>query len=257
MERSIEELLTEEPVDAVEAPQVEEAPEVTEQPEGQPRDEHGRFASQQTGEPQPEQAAEEVTPTNPIPDDQFKGYLTEKRKRQELERQIADMQAQFSQFQAQQRSPEPEPDFWDNPQQAIASQVQQAIRQAMEEQQHMQQVERINASEAAARAKYDDYGDAFSAFQQAAMANPALIQQMTRESDPAEFAYRKGKTALQLEQVGSIDELIRNERAKWEQEARAAIPAQSFPSTTATDGSVAARTGPAWSGPAPIGDLLK
>lgn len=264
MERSIDELLndTPEPVEQTE-PQAEApaTPEPEAPAEGPPRDESGRFAPKQTGEEQQGEPAAEPTPgTNPIPDDQFKGYLTEKRKRQELEQQVAAMQAQFQSLQSQARAPqaEPEPEFWDNPQAVIASQVQQAVMQALQAEKQQQQVARINESEVKAKATYPDYDDAFRAFQQAVTANPNLIQQMTSASDPAEFAYKKGKTALQLEQVGSIDELLANERAKWEAEARAAIPApaQSFPTTTANDGSVAGRGAPAWAGPKPIGDLL-
>lgn len=267
MERSIDELLNDTPAEVVEETATQEeatpeaAPEAT--AEGPARDEHGRFAPKQTGEQPQETPVAEATPAteNPIPDDQFKGYLTEKRKRQELEQQVAAMQAEFARVQAQSQSAQPEQpvDFWDNPNEAMARSAREAAQAAIREYQQAQTVERINASEKAARDRHADYDDAFRAFHQAAQANPALIQQMTSESDPAEFAYRKGKTALQLEQVGSIDELIAAERAKWEQEARAAIPqpAQTFPQTTATDGSVAARTGPAWTGSTPIDQLLR
>jgi hypothetical protein len=124
--------------------------------------------------------------------------------------------------------------------------------------QQQQTMERINASETEAKGKYADYDDAFRAFQQAASANPSLIQRMTAASDPAEFAYKTGKVAIDLEKVGSMDELLKSERAKWEAELKAAIPAQpqSFPATTATDGSVGGRTGPAWAGAVPIDQLL-
>jgi hypothetical protein len=83
---------------------------------------------------------------------------------------------------------------------------------------------------------------------------------MAQAPDPAEYAYSKGKTALTLESVGSIDALIANERAKWEAEARAAFtpsaPRPVLPSTTAADGSVGARTGPVWSGITPITDII-
>lgn len=256
-EPSIEQLLN----DTVpEAPPVEEAPapEATPEPEaaapapeGPQRGPDGKFVAKQTGE------EPEATPaTNPIPDDQFKGYLTEKRKRQELEQQVATLQAQFAQSQ---QPKEPEVDFWDNPQSAIATQVQQAVLQALQAEKQQQTMERINESEAKAKSTYTDYDDAFRAFQQAATANPSLIQQMTAAGDPAEFAYKKGKTALQLEQVGSIDELLKSERAKWEAEARAAMPAPPafLPSTTATDGSVGGRAGPAWAGPPSLDDLLR
>ncbi len=153
---------------------------------------------------------------------------------------------------------EPEIDFWDNPQSVIATQVQQAVAQALATEKQQQQVERINASEAAARVKYADYDDAFHAFRQAVQANPALAQQMTQSTDPADYAYKTGKRAMDLERVGSLDELLKAERAKWEAEARAAMPAPpTLPATTAADGSVGGRSGPAWAGPGGLDAYLK
>jgi hypothetical protein len=263
--KGLEELLGEEP--AVETPTVEAAPEPEATPEpvaaeevddGQPRGPDGKFLSKQTGdEPQ---ATAEATPANPIPDDQFKGYLTEKRKRQELEQQVAELNARFEAAQRQmpQAQPEAPVDFWDNPTGTIKSEVQQAVAAALQAEKQQQTMARINESEVKAKATYADYDDAFRAFQQAATANHSLIQQMTAASDPAEFAYKKGKTALDLERVGSIDELLANAKAQWEQEARAAmpVPTAALPSTTATDGSVGGRTGPAWAGPVPLDQLL-
>lgn len=261
--KGLEELLGEEP--AVETPTVEAAPEPEATPEpvaaedvddGQPRGPDGKFLSKQTGdEPQ---ATAEATPANPIPDDQFKGYLTEKRKRQELEQQVAELNARFEAAQRQPATPEPEAEFWDNPKGAIASEVQRAVQQVLQAQAQQQTMERINVSETAAKGKYADYDDALHAFRQAASANPSLVQQMTGHADPADFAYKTGKRSLDLEKLGSLDELIAAERAKWEQEARAAMPAPTvaLPSTTATDGSVGGRTGPAWAGPVPLDQLL-
>lgn len=246
----------------------EEAPveAVSETPEpetiGQPRDEHGRFApKEETGVESPPEAeepsAEPVPPTeqpNQLPQAEYAALKDERRKRQEAEARIAALEAQYQQAAAQ---PEQPVDFWDNPQGVIATQVQQAVAQALQAEKQQQELQRISASEEQAKAKYADYDDAFHAFRQAVQANPALAQQMARESDPAEFAYRKGKTALELERVGSIEELVKAERAKWEQETKAAMPPPAFPSTTATDGSVGARSGPGWSGPAPIDDLLR
>jgi hypothetical protein len=63
---------------------------------------------------------------------------------------------------------------------------------------------------------------------------------------------------MDLERVGSFDELLKAERAKWEAEAKAAMPAPqpTFPTSTASDGSVASRGGPVWSGPTPDKTLL-
>lgn len=266
--KGIDELLNETPDEAPvmdASPEPEATPEPQAEAEGQPRGPDGKFAPKQTGvEDTTAQAPQEPTDAGPPPADQLPREVYEplkavRNENKELKEAIAAMQAQMATFQqapAQQAAPPP--DFWEDPQAVIAMQVQQAIQAAMQADKQQQTMERINASETAAKAKYADYGDAFGAFQQAASANPSLVQQMTSASDPAEFAYKTGKRALELEQVGSLDALIAAERAKWEAEVKAAIPqpAQTFPQTTATDGSVAARTGPAWSGPAPIGQLL-
>lgn len=216
------------------------------------RDEHGRFVKS-TGE-QPETPADTVTPAdNPIPEDQFKGYLTEKRKRQELEAQIAAMQQQMAQFQ---QPPTELPDFWQDPQTVIKQEVNQAVGQALTQWQQQQEVQRINASEAAAKAKYPDYDEAFGAFRQTVAADPELARQMMAAPDPGEFAYQKGKAAITLSSVGSLEAYEAQLRAKWEAELKAQAPRPSFPASTAADGSVAGRGMPAWAGPVADKDIL-
>ena len=269
--KGIDELLNDEPVEEVVTEQPE--PEASEEPkaeaEGQPRGPDGKFASKQTGvdeEPKAE-APEEPKQAEPpsadqLPRDVYEPLKAVRNENKELKQQLEAIQQQLArqqqQPQPQVQNNEPTVDFWDDPQGFLAKQFDQFGQSMMQRFQQQQQVERIEASEAAAKAKYTDYDDAFRAFQQAAMANPALVQQMTSANDPAEFAYSKGKSALELERYGSVEELLKAERAKWEEEVKAAIPQPkpSFPSTTAADGSVAARSGPAWSGPPSINDIL-
>jgi hypothetical protein len=115
----------------------------------------------------------------------------------------------------------------------------------------------MDASEQAAKAKYTDYDEAFTAFEQAVQLNPRLAHELAMAPDPGEFAYARGKTALEIQRVGSIDELRKQIRSEMEAEARAIIqPRPTLPSTTAADSSVGARTGPLWTGPKPIGEIL-
>lgn len=235
--------------------EITDAPTLEQEPSevlDRPRDGQGRFAPKETGEAEPQ--GPEATPAteNPIPEPEFKGYLTEKRKRQELEQQVAAMQAQL----AARPTPEAPTDFFENPDAFLASKLDQFGTSLMQRFQQQQQVDRLNASEAAAKAKYADYDDAFHAFRQAVQSNPALSAQMTSSPDPADFAYRTGKRALDLERVGSFDELVKAEREKWEAEMKAAMPARTFPASTASDGSVAGRGGPVWAGPIADRDIL-
>lgn len=229
---------------------------------GQPRGPDGKFLStQETGVETPATEPEPVTPTEPVDDvqrGQYAALKDERRKRQEAEARAADLEAKWLQAQRQAQPQEAEIDFWDNPQAVIGQQFQQFKQQLRQELRQEQITERIDASEVQARSKYADYDDALHAFRQAVQANPTLAQQMTASPDPAEFAYKKGKTALDLERVGSIDDLLKSERAKWEAEARAAMPAPpTLPATTAADGSVGGRSGPAWAGPGTVNDYLR
>lgn len=237
-------------MDTPEEESFEDAPRLPDVAEEQrSRDEGGRFVASETGEA-PEAQAESVavTPTeNPIPDDQFKGYLTEKRKRQELEQQVAAMQQQLS-AQTQQQPTE----FFDNPNVAL----EEFGEKLLERFEQRQVAQRLDASEAKARSQHADFDDALQSFQQAVQANPALAQQMARADDPAQFVYQTGKRAMELAQVGSIEQLLKAERAKWEAEVKAAMPRPSFPTTTAMDQSVAGRGPPVWSGPVNDSDIL-
>lgn len=262
MDKSIDELLSgnSEPVAAVE--EVTEAVELQPETTGQPRDEHGRFASkEETGveTPEPQAAPEPVVPTeqaNPIPQEEYSALKAERRKRQELENRLQAMEQRL-QAKPANLTPEEEIDFWENPQAFMAKMTGNLRTQILSDLRQEQQIERLNQSEATARQKHADYEDAFAAFQQAVQLNPRLAQELSRSEDPGEFAYSKGKAALALEQYGSIDALLAAERAKWEAETRAYTPTVTLPSTTAADGSVGSRSGPEWGGPTPLTDILQ
>jgi hypothetical protein len=275
MERSLDDLLSDEPAEAVEAaPQ--EAPTETAEPEtiGQPRDESGRFASkEETGAETPQETpAEPVSPTEQkaeLRPEEHPALIGERRRRQEaedrerekdariasLERQFQSMQQPPQAHQPQHRQmPQEKPDRYEDPDGHDAYLIAQARQAALADYNAL----RLNQAERAAMQKHPDFREKLDAFQQAAMLNPALINEMIEAHDPATFAYERGSMALEVQRYGSVDALLAAEKAKWEQEARAAMPAPTaaLPSTTATDGSVGGRTGPAWAGPVPLDQLL-
>lgn len=221
------------------------------------RDEHGRFAKQEeTGVEAAPAAAPEAPPaSDQLPQAEFAALKDERRKRQEAERRLEAIEAQL---QLQKPPAAPPPSFWDDPDAAMAHMRQEMRTELLQALKQEQQIERMDASENAAKAKYQDYPEAFAAFQQAVQYNPRLAQELATAPDPGEYAYSKGKAALALEQYGSIDDLLAAERQKWEAEVKGAIPTltPNLPSTTAADGSVGARTGPGWSGPQPLKEII-
>lgn len=263
---SLNEILSNEP-EAETPAQLSETGEATnpivDPPSGVLRDERGRFAPKETGvEAAPAATATSEAPPAPpsgqLPQEEYSALRAVRDENKELKRQIAAIQRQMTQ-----PAPQPAPtpvDFWDDPQSFMDSRMNQLGQTLLQQWEQRETVRRLDASEKTARAKYTDYDEAFEAFEQAVQTNPQLAAQLAQADDPGEFAYRKGKTAIEIQRVGSIDELKAQIRAELEAEARAAIggqPRPVLPSTTAGDGSVGARSGPEWAGPKPLGQILK
>lgn len=253
-ERSIDDILSDEPAEAIEPEVHEEAePETAERPRGP----DGKFIRKdETGveTPTAEEAAEPVPPTEQsdrLPRDVYEPLKAIRNENQELKARLAAIEA----MQTRQQPQPPPVDFWDDPQTFMDSRLNQLGEQLLQQWEQKQQIQRLNASEEAAKARHADYNEAYVAFEQAVQLNPRLAYELAQAPDPGEFAYQRGKTALEIQRVGSIDELRAQVRAELEAEARATIQPR-LPSTTAADGSVGARTGPDWSGPTPLTEII-
>lgn len=228
--------------DLVSPPRIEEPQEVAPEPEatGEPqagpeRDAQGRFKAKQdeTGEkePQPEPPSEQQTH---VP---LKALEDERRKRQEMEQELAAIRQQMQQFQ-QQRQPEVEPpSIWEDDRAALAHERQITLQQA-------DQLSRINASEMAARSQYPDFQEHFDLFNQIAVQNPAVVQQAMSDPHPWGRAYQIAKSYRTMQEMGAtnLDEL----RARITEEVRAEIAAQApsvpnFPKSTVQDGNAGPR----------------
>ena len=169
-------------------------------------------------------------------------------------------EAQLEQLRRQ--VPEQPIDFWDNPNAVISEQVNQAVNTALQQWEASQAQLKADQSEAAARAKYPDYDDAFEKFREQLGFNPALIGELHRSPDPAEFAYQRGKAAIEMANPDAYRAKVEAElkakvRAEIEAELLAAAPRpQSLPPTTAGQRSVGDRSGPAWGGPQSLSNIL-
>jgi len=266
---TIDDILSEEP---------SAEPEVqTEQPEtiGRPRDEHGRFAPKEEGVSEP---TEEVEPeSGPPPQEQESGHIPiaalkdERTKRQQAEEQLRKYEEHFQALQQQMSQPQyqtpvdsgldPETQaFIDLIREQVSSEVLQNVQSYTQNQFLM---ERGRIAEWRARDRYQDYDDTVEHFKMAAGENQFLMQELLKADDPAEYAYRVGK---QVQEARSIGQAPSREqmRAEIEAELREKLKAElglpatrQAPSTLAAERSVGTRSGPAWTGPTPLGDLLK
>lgn len=245
MDTSLEELLGDEPkVEAV-VPVVEAEPEPAVEPVEPVRDEKGRFASK---------GVEEGAPPaqNQLPPEEYKALKEERTKRQTLETQLAQMQQQIEQLQAPQQPPAPPPDMWeDTPgwQQHFGGQiVQQASLNA-----------RLDMSEMMMRQASPDFEEMKATFLSMMKDNPTLQQQALSDPHPWNKAYQIAKNHKTMQDLGATD--IDGLKAKLREELMAEMAQQpqsrpGLPASLSTERNVGSRSGPAWSGPSSLSDLL-
>lgn len=273
-ETPLSDILTSEPDEApAGAPPAEQS--------GQPRDEHGRFApASETGDGQP--PADDAAPADPAappaaPQNEDAGHIPvaalrdERQRRQQLEQQLEQALGYIQSLQTPQQpqhqpeAPDPNVDFagWLNwRDQQIASQIRDAIMG--EVQQYGSQVtvqNRAQVSEALARQRHDDYDKVIDGpFKEAIAANPMLVEHLKQAPDPAMFAYNAGKQYDQARQFGSTAPVSREQiEAEIRQQIMTELGMSGSPKapiSLASERSVGSRSGPTWSGPAELGDIL-
>jgi len=228
----------------------EEKPEIKEAP----RDETGKFKSEKPPEKQEMSEKERAL---------LATATDERRKRQELERQLAEYRAKPETPAPQ----EPPKAFWDDPEGAVAKINKQIQDARTEDNQKLAQVltaQRLNFSEMLARQKYQDFEEHVGAFKEMLESTPGLYHQFMAAPDPAEFAYKTGKTHKEIQAAGSLDEL----RARIEKETRIKLEQEykekhdkllkekaEIPDTLSTaPGTVQRKV--AWAGPSSLENIL-
>ncbi len=242
---SLDDILSDEPNEALDTPVVENEPDIA-------RDEHGRFAKG-VEEPQ-ETVAESVPPADKLPREEFAGLKDERRKRQEAEDRARTLEAQLLAY--QQPAAEP-PSIWDD--EAAARQydrdtsVSQAVQQATFN-------ARLDMSEMMVRQANPDFEDVKAEFLALAEANPAIAQQALADPHPWAKAYQIAKNHKAMLDLGATD--MDTMRAKIREELLAemqqAVPVtRGLPPSLGSERNVGQRTGPAWSGPASLEDMLR
>jgi hypothetical protein len=261
-----QELVEKETVDGVK--QAHRAKEAQAVEEGRKRDEAGRFAKEEKEkaeakepkpDPKPEARTEELSAKERAA---FAAMQDERRKRQELEQRLA----QLEQAQKQQQNP-PKP-FMEDPDGALAQYHEQFQQHTQQLQQQMSGAlvqTKVTATEAVARSQFKDYDEKVEVFKAVCQNTPGLYEQCLNAPNPADFAYRIGKNYHDLQQAGSLDQLKekieREARVKFEeeykkkQEESAKQRAELPPSLSEARGTSQPRT--QYTGPTPLGAILK
>lgn len=244
-------------------------------------------------EPQPEQPAEPQANAEPAsegePQTDERGMVpvaalqAERQKAKRYTEQVAEFQTKleqqnaqweqrfnqiFSQLQPKPAQPEPEqaPDIWTDPDAYLQRGVQQAVSPVMGQLKAMQR----GMAEMMFRDKPGLVGEAEKAFNDAANAgrlSKEFIQQVNSSENPWAAAVEWHQHTQTMAEIGSDpaaykqklrDELKAELMAEFQQgqQPGAQRAAPVMPGNFATGRNVGARSGPAWSGPSPLDDIL-
>lgn len=236
----------EQPVEAAPAEAVE-----------RPRDEHGRFAPK-GDEPapatvQPAEPGASPAPKEALQPEDHPALIGERRRRQEAEQEREQLRQQLA---ALQQPPQPAPSIWDDEQGAMDHFGNQVTGQAVTQAVRLSQ---INTSEMLARQAYPDFQEKFDLFNELAKESPAIVQQALSDPHPWNKAYQIAKNHKTMQELGAtdIDALTAKIREQLQAEAVASLqPAAVVPPTLSAERNAGPRSGPAWSGPAPLSDIL-
>jgi hypothetical protein len=221
------ETTTDEPT--AEAPEVEAPaePQTTEEQPAptaeRPRGPDGKFIPKgETPATEPEDGASPAPQEAPL---DHAALIGERRRRQEAEQRIAEYEARFAQMQQSppvQQAPQGAPDMFEDPEGYTRYVAAQAAEVARQEAYGQFQYQRIDTAARQFAPTVPDYAEKVQVFQQMAQSNPALLQELFRANNPAEYAYNTAKTQLEISQYGGLEGLI---KARVEEALKAQPPA--------------------------------
>lgn len=190
-----------------------------------------------------------------------------RKKWQETQRRVDQLEGQLAAFQQMgaRREPEPKaepaakgPDFYASPEEYISAK-EKALQAHVE---HRDFQTRANISEALLSEQHEDYEAAKAAFVKAAQSAPWLWQQVTADVLPARVVYREGKKLL----GGGVSEVeaklqaeiaeLKAKMAGGEAEQAAKAPSRPIPKSNASARGTGAGAKKAWSGPRSLNEII-
>ncbi len=241
----LENFLKDEPVaeeTVVETPQ-EASEEATEEiPAEKPEEQQER----QEAPAEPESTGEEVsTPETEKATVPIAALMSEREKRQELEKKLAEKDSADTSSEA--------PAFVDDPEGAFERQKEENAATLIDM--------KVNMSMDSARRVYEDYDATVldGTWEAITAENPSLGVQCLKSDNPAMFAYEKCKTHKQIQEIGdpaTFKERVKAEILKEiEEDAKARESRENIPDSLAKIPAAADKQ-PVWQGDEPLGNLV-
>lgn len=251
------------------------------------RDEKGRFARKESDPASTEGAAEPGgDPQAQAPEPQNKGVppaalVAERNKAKEekaradaLERQVQQLSAQMQAFMAgaqpkpPQAEPAPVPEIWDDPNSFVQHNIRQALDPVREQ---LMFNARLVAASVHGKDTVEQAVQAFDAAISSRAIDPVEYQRIMASPNPFHEAVAWHKRQSVLSEIGEDPDAY---KARLAEEIRAQVLAElqgqqpqtgqqpspglpaTMPSNLANARSASPRSGPAWSGPAPLNDIF-
>lgn len=240
--QSLDELLNDEIAEPVVEQETEEAKAERE------RDEKGRFAPKGVDESAP-----------PAPDKLPQDVYEPLKAVRDENKALKDRLAAFERQMEEQRNPPAPPVSVFEDEQAWQQQfggqvVQTAVNQATFN-------AKLDMSEMMVRQANPDFDEMKEAFLALTEQNPSLRQQALEDPHPWNKAYQIAKNHKAMQELGATD--VESLKAKIREELMSEMQAQvpltrsAIPPSLTAEQNVGGRTGPAWTGPKPLDELLR
>lgn len=192
----------------------------------------------ETGAPPAQQAQGDDDGLDDGPPIPRKALLSERKKRQEAERQIAEYKGKLEAFERFQQRPQQQtpqqapaedldPRFFDSPSKYVDERLDQRL-QPLANQLRIQMGAQMMAS------IHPDYHEMEKVFVEQAKKDPTLAIQMHRSGNPNQFAYDWAKTFKEVEGIGSLADLRKKirEEVETELQGKAAVASASRATTS-------------------------
>lgn len=186
----------------------------------------------------------------------LRGLEEERRKRQDLERQLNEIRNAKQQPEGEKKT------FWDDPEGTL-----KRFEQGLDQKLTQRELDtRLSTSEYIARSKYQDFDQKVQIFAELLQSTPGLHAQWLASPDPAEFVYRTAEKTQLLRDAGGLEQL----RAKIEKETREKLESEYKKKEQELEKKRSALTGslsetkgastrqePVYTGPTPLNDILR
>jgi len=222
-----------------------------------------------------ETPAVEAEPESSPPEESWTktAVLDERHKRQELEQQLNEAKQMMAQYEGylkglnpQQPAEQAKPDFWTDPEAAIAAtteSLKQEFSQEVEQIKRTQRDQMLTASESMVAQNFEDFPEVKAHVEALIKTNPAVIQQQMalNPNHPWLAVYQFGKKDMALQTVGDIDAYKASVRAEVEAELKAEMEASNekagkVPTSLVNQSSKGSVKAGDWAGPTSLDSIL-